>query len=98
MNNRIFGKFLFIGINLVVAYFLIGYGGLAINNNVFAAEERGPSRKEIDAMADKQKPSDDEMKQFEKEFGGPPQSFPQPEVMKPQFEQPGVFLMKSRNT
>jgi hypothetical protein len=90
MNKKIFGKFLIIGINLVAVYFLIGFGGLTISNNAYAVEEGGPSQKEIDAMADKQKPSDDQMKQFEKEFGGPPQSFPQPEPMKPQFEQPGT--------
>lgn len=90
MNNKTFGKFLFIGINLIVAYFLIGYGGLAIKNNAFAVEEGGPSQKEIDAIADKQRPSDDQMKQFEKEFGGPPQSFPEPEITKPQFEHPGT--------
>ena len=36
-----------------------------------------------------QGPSEAEIKQFENQFGAPPEAFSQPEIQKPQFEEPG---------
>lgn len=83
-------------INLAIAFLIITFSILGSDRFVFAAEEeagdssQGPSQAEIDAIADKQRPGDEKMREFEKEFGGPPQSFPEPEIEKPQFEQPGT--------
>jgi tetratricopeptide (TPR) repeat protein len=58
-------------------------------SNVFAQE--GPSQAEIDAKAAANTPGAAEIQQFQKEFGGPPDSFPAPTITKPQFEQPGTI-------
>jgi len=54
------------------------------------AQENGPSQEEIDAKAAANTPGEAEIQQFQKEFGGPPDSFPAPAITKPQFEQPGA--------
>lgn len=77
-----------------IALLIIGYGILGGGRFIFSqapnGSSQGPSQAEKDAMAAQQRPSDDEMQQFQKEFGGPPQSFPEPVIEKPQFEQPGT--------
>jgi len=71
--NKLLKKSLVIGIALAV---IVSFK--AVN-----AVQEGP------ATAPQGGPSQEEMQQFEKEFGGPPESFPAPTVVKPQFEQPG---------
>ncbi len=52
--------------------------------------QSGLSQEEINAQEQGHGPSSDEIKKFEQEFGGPPESFPEPTIEKPQFEQPGT--------
>lgn len=92
-NKKLSGKSSII--NLAIAFLIIGCGILGGGRFIFAVttpgnSSQGPSQAEIDAMAAKQRPGDEQMKQFEKDFGGPPQSFPAPTIEKPQFEQPGT--------
>lgn len=84
--NKSLKKFLIVGLNLIVLASLSGLPALAQE-----ADQGGPSQAEIDAEKAKNAPSEEQMRQFEKEFGGPPESFPQPTVEKPQFEQPGTI-------
>jgi hypothetical protein len=70
-----------------------------LSNSVLALTEgqtpQGPSQEEIQAQAKAQAgshgPSAAEIDQFKSQFGGPPTSFPVPEIKKPQFEQPGTI-------
>jgi hypothetical protein len=82
-NHKLLKKFLFLGASLMVVF---SFNAI----NVFA-EDGGPTQEEIDAQSKGHGPSDAEIQQFEKEFGGPPESFAAPEVVKPQFEQPGTI-------
>lgn len=73
---------------ITVAGFL-GSGHIAFAHVAEADVSGGPSREEINARAAEGQPSDEQIKQFQKEFGGPPESFPEPTIQKPEFEQPG---------
>jgi len=76
MNKKLFNKFLIVGIKFAVVISFSGIFVLAQEGiNAQTGEQHGPSSEEI--------------QQFEKEFGGPPQSFPEPTIERPQFEQPG---------
>lgn len=78
-------KLAVIGINLAVAISFSGLPALAQD-----AGQNGPSQAEIDAEKAKNAPSQEQIQQFEKQFGGPPESFPTPSIQKPTFEQPGA--------
>jgi len=56
---------------------------------------QGPNQQDIQAQAEAQAashgPSAAEIQQFQDQFGGPPTSFPAPEIQQPQFEQPGTI-------
>lgn len=92
--NNLFSKVLVIGVNLAVVASFSGTNVFAkalalkvVEDGPVAAPQGGPSQEEINAQG--QGPSETEISQFEKQFGGPPESFPQPTITKPQFEQPG---------
>ncbi|GEM_PF-1646593 len=83
--NKSLKKFLIINLNLIVLLSLSGLPVLAQD-----ASQNGPSQAEIDVEKAKNAPSQEQIQEFEKEFGGPPESFPTPSIQKPTFEQPGT--------
>lgn len=70
---------------------LFSLSGLPVfAQEVGSAGQNGPSQAEIDAEKAKNTPSEEQIQQFEKEFGGPPESLTAPSVQKPTFEQPST--------
>lgn len=91
ISTKLFKKVLNVGIVLAV---MIGFNVINVfaqEGGAVAAPEGGPSQEEINTQAAGHGPSAAEIQQFEKEFGGPPESFPAPTITKPQFEQPGTI-------
>ncbi|MDD5098362.1 MAG: hypothetical protein PHD31_01425 [Candidatus Pacebacteria bacterium] len=88
INTKELKKVLIVGICLMA---IASFSVLAEEGGVIPAPQSGPSQEEIDAQSQGHGPSAEEIQQFEKEFGGPPESFPAPTITKPEFEQPGTI-------
>ncbi len=90
-NKKLLKKVLVASVSLAI---ILGFGKIYVLAQESAPAEvpqGGPSQEEINAQAQGHGPSDAEIQQFQKEFGGPPDSFPTPTITKPQFEQPGTI-------
>lgn len=77
----------------IISSILLMVAVVGVGYTVFA---QGPSQEEINAQMQAQgekqnAPSEEQIKQFEQQFGGPPASFPEPVIQKPAFEQPGTI-------